>query len=185
MVEDPIKQNQASLACLLLKKQYLDDRDDEKDMWQLTNEHVVELRNAISNSINFEVNSKLLLERKADIICKCYKKLEIYPEMIQNLVTILKSKDGSPKEIVKRKQFAMYNFEVLSEYHLSQDLLVENSKEFIDLFQDSLIDENVEIKVASLKAITSFLSSIDEEEVVLKYKALADKLLNVVIEVMK
>lgn len=79
----------------------------------------------------------------------------------------------------------MYNFEILSEYHLSQELLVENSKDFIDLFQETLEDDNIEIKVASLKAITSFLSSIDEEEIVLKYKALSNKLLNVVIVVMK
>lgn len=151
----------------------------------MSNENVVELRNAISQSINFNTNSKLLLQRKADIICKCYKKLEIYPEMIQNLVTILKSKEGTATEIVKRKQFAMYNFEILSEYHLSQELLVENSKDFIDLFQESLEDQNIEIKVAALKAITSFMSSIDEEEIVLKYKALSQKLLNVVIEVMK
>lgn len=72
-------------------------------MWQLTNENVVELRNEISSNINFVINSKLLLERKADIICKCYRKLEIYPEMIQNLVTILKSRDGAQQEIVKRK----------------------------------------------------------------------------------
>lgn len=79
----------------------------------------------------------------------------------------------------------MYNFEILSEYHLSQELLVENSQQFIDLFQESLEDENVEIKVASLKAISSFLSSIDEEDIVLKYKALSKKLLDVVIVVMK
>ena len=48
----------------------------------MTNENVVELKNAISQGLNFTTNSKLLLERKADIICKCYKKLEIYPEMI-------------------------------------------------------------------------------------------------------
>lgn len=103
MVEDSKSQNQASLACLLLKKQFLDDREEEKGMWQLTNENVVELRNEISSNINFVINSKLLLERKADIICKCYRKLEIYPEMIQNLVTILKSRDGAQQEIVKRK----------------------------------------------------------------------------------
>ncbi|MFN9900693.1 MAG: hypothetical protein ACK55Z_18315 [bacterium] len=46
-------------------------------------------------------------------------------------------------------------------------------------------DSQIEIKVASLKAITSFLSSIDDEEVVLKYKSLTEKLLNVVVEVLK
>lgn len=84
--EDATKQNQAALAALLLKKQYLDNRPEEEAMWQLSNEHINELRNKMSESINFQLNSKLLLERKADIICKCCNKLEIYPEMIQNLV---------------------------------------------------------------------------------------------------
>ena len=97
----------------------------------------------------------------------------------------MKSNEGTQVEVIKKKKFAMYNFEILSEYHLSQDLLVQNSQEFIDLFDKSLEDDNVEIKVASLKAITSFLSSIDEEAEVLKYKALSQKLLDVVIVVMQ
>ena len=47
--------------------------------------------------------------------------------MIQNLVALLKSTDGTKEENVRRKQFAMYNFEVLSEYHLSQEHIVDNS----------------------------------------------------------
>lgn len=41
------------------------------------------------------------------------------------------------------------------------------------------------MKVAALKAITSFLSSIDDTDVVMKYKSLTDKLLAVVIDVLK
>ena len=126
-----------------------------------------------------------MLERKAEIICKCYKKLDNYGEMIQNLVQLLRMNEGSEQEVVKRKQFAMYNFEILAEYHLSQELIVENSKDFISLFSISLEDPHILIKVASLKAISSFLSTIDDEDVVLKYKSLTDKLLSVVIEVMK
>jgi hypothetical protein len=79
---DPIRQNEASMAALLLKKQYLDDRVEEETFWQLSNQHVIDLKNTISASINFEVQTKLLLERKADIICKCFRKLENYEEMI-------------------------------------------------------------------------------------------------------
>jgi hypothetical protein len=43
----------------------------------------------------------------------------------------------------------------------------------------------VAIKVSSLKAITSFLSSIDDTEVVLKYQGIAQILLKVVIDVLK
>lgn len=79
----------------------------------------------------------------------------------------------------------MYNFEILAEYHLPQELVIENSANFLELFKESLEDEQIEIRVASLKAISSFLSSIDEEDVVLKYKGISEKMLNVVIEVMK
>ena len=41
------------------------------------------------------------------------------------------------------------------------------------------------MKVAALKAITCFLSSIDDEQVVLKYKGMMDGLLDVVIAVMQ
>jgi hypothetical protein len=37
------------------------------------------------------------------------------------------------------------------------------------LFTNCLKDENIKVKVASLKAITSFLGSIEDESVVLKY----------------
>lgn len=126
-----------------------------------------------------------MLKRKADIICKCFSKLENrYGELIKNLVDAMKAPSTTPEEDVKRKVFALYNFEVLAEYHLSQELIVENSAHFVELFAASLEDPQVEIKVASLKAITSFLSSIEDTENVLTYKSLATKLLQVVIEVL-
>ena len=105
--------------------------------------------------------------------------------MIQNLVSLLKMADGTAEENVKRKQFAMYNFEILSEYHLSQDHIVNNSAQFLELFTTTLQENDVQVKVAALKAITSFLSSIDDTDVVLKYKGMMEGLLDVVIAVMQ
>jgi molecular chaperone GrpE (heat shock protein) len=75
----------------------------------------------------------------------------------------------------------MYNFEILSEYHLSQEHIVKNSQTFLGLFNQTLQENDVIIKVASLKAITSFLSSIDDTEEVIKYKSMMEGLLDVVI----
>lgn len=47
-------------------------------MWKLDGAGANDLRTAISGSLNFAVQSKGLLERKADIICKCHKKTESY-----------------------------------------------------------------------------------------------------------
>lgn len=104
--------------------------------------------------------------------------------MIGSLVAVLKS-TGTGDENVKRKQFAMYNFEILSEYHLSQEHIVGHSGEFLELFTATLQENDGAIKVAALKAITAFLSSIDDTEVVIKYKGMMDNLLDVVTSVMQ
>jgi len=79
----------------------------------------------------------------------------------------------------------MYNFEILSEYHLSQDHIVKNSQTFLGLFSQTLQEDDISVKVASLKAITSFLSSIEDTDEVVKYKSMMEGLLDVVIQVMQ
>lgn len=170
---------------LLLKKLFLDDRAEEENLWKPVNDQIIVIKDKVSQSIDFANNSINLLRRKAEVICKCFRKLESYDEMIQNLVSLLKMNDGEQNEVVKRKQFAMYNFELLSEYHLSEEFIVQNSSDFIQLFTNTLQENNILVKVASLKAISIFLSSIDDEDEVLKYKGIMEGLLQVVIEVMK
>ena len=93
--------------------------------------------------------------------------------------------DGSPEEKIKRKQFALYNFEILSEYHLEQEHIVQHADNFLQLFTSTLQDDSTEVKVAALKAITAFLTSIDDEEIVMKYQGMMENLLDVVISVMQ
>ena len=52
-------------------------------------------------------------------------------------------------------------------------------------FSNSLGDTDVCVKVASLKALTSFLTSFDEEEEVLKFKGMMGAIIDVVIVVLK
>jgi len=44
----------------------------------------------------------------------------------------------------------------------------------MQLFSEALNDTNVRVRVATLKALTSFLTSIDEEDEVLKYRGMMD-----------
>lgn len=97
------EESKASLALLMIKKQYLDDRPEEEKLWQTSQPHLFALRDQVSLSLNFQAQSNQILKRKADIICKCYRKLDSYPEMIQNLVALLKQTEGSPEELVKKK----------------------------------------------------------------------------------
>jgi hypothetical protein len=104
------------------------------------------------------------LRRKAEIICKLCKKDESYPEIVQFICQLAQSPSSSEEHIVKGKQFAMYAFELLSEYHLPQEQIVQHSGDFMNIFNSSLNDGDVRVKVATLKALTSFLTCIEDED---------------------
>ena len=50
------------------------EKEKKEGEWELTKEQVVEVKDKLSRNINFEVETKQLLCRKADIICRCYRK---------------------------------------------------------------------------------------------------------------
>ena len=64
----------------------------------------------------------------------------------------MKMDDAAREVIVKRKQFALYVFTNLIEYHLSQDLLTGNLTQFVETFTSTLKENNPKVKVSSLKA---------------------------------
>jgi hypothetical protein len=76
-------------------------------------------------------------------------------------------------------------FELLAEYHLPQELIVQNQASFMTLFGKSLDDSNPRVRVATLKALTCFIKSFEDEEDVMKYSGMMGNLLNIVIEVLK
>lgn len=76
-------------------------------------------------------------------------------------------------------------FELLAEFHLPQELIVENQDNFMHLFSESMKDTNPRVRVATLKALTTFITSIDDEEQVLKYSMMMNNLLDIVIENLK
>ena len=62
--------------------------------------------------------------------------------------------------------------------------MTEYSDNFLELFTSTLQEQQIIVKVAALKAISCFLSSIEDGKVVMKYKGMISGLLDVVIEVM-
>lgn len=58
----------------------------------------------------------------------------------------------------------MYMFELLAEYHLPQEHIVASRNEFMSLFSMSLKDTDVKVKSASMRALTVFLTMIDDED---------------------
>lgn len=75
-------------------------------------------------------------------------------------------------------------FELLAQYHLDESRISADSESFMNLFDQGLKHDDVAVKVAALKATTSFLSSIEDEDIVMKYAGSMEPLLDVVIGVL-
>ena len=118
----------------------------------------------------------VLLKRKGDVLSKIYSKLEKKDVFVQYLVTLCNS------ESAKCRQFAMYVFEILSEMHLSSEELSGAKGQFMQIFERALQDSDMAVKVAALKAISAFVSGIDDSTVALEFAPVLPMLLNVIVE---
>jgi len=75
----------------------------------------------------------------------------------------------------------MYALELLSEFHLPQEQIVQNKDNFMNLFTHSLQDTEIKVKVATLKSLANFLTVFDDEDDVMKYKFMMGPLIELVI----
>jgi hypothetical protein len=89
-------------------------------------------------------------------------------------------------ESVNIKLTLMYLIEIICEFAFDDDTaLIENSTILEQIFQRGLEDENNEVRVASFKTLTIFLSSINDESLVKKFESILSILLTKCIEAIK
>jgi hypothetical protein len=79
----------------------------------------------------------------------------------------------------------MYVFEVLSDCHLTPEQLSTNKDGFMTIFSKTLTDREVTVRVAALKATTSFLTSLDDSDMVMAYQGIIPQILNTVVDALK
>lgn len=79
----------------------------------------------------------------------------------------------------------MYIFEVLSDCHLQSEQMAQHKDSFMMIFSKSLTDKEVTVRVAALKATISFLTSIDDTDIVMQYQSILPQLLSTVVEALK
>ena len=163
------------MSCVLLKKYFLDLRAQA----ELSATDLEQLKSAIEGSLDFEGQPMVLLKRKGDVLSKIYSKLEKKDVFVQYLVTLCAS------ESTKCRQFAMYVFEILSEMHLSSEELTGAKVKFMEIFNHALQDSEIMVRVAALKAISAFISGIDDSTIALEFAPILPSLLNVVIEALQ
>lgn len=120
-----------------------------------------------------------LLRRKGDVLSKIFAKQNKSEDLLKLLV------EWAQNDSTNSRLFAMYVFEVLSDCHLTPDQLSTYKDSFMQIFSKSLTDREVTVRVAALKATTSFLTSIDDSDVVMGYIGVIPQILNTVVEALK
>ena len=88
-------------------------------------------------------------------------------------------------ESAKGRLFAMYLFEVLADCHLSPEQIKKYKDSFMQVFAGALKDNQVQVRVAGLKATISFLTGIDDSDVVVQYVGIVPAILNTVVEALQ
>ena len=80
--------NLKPLACLLLKKFFLDDRKEEAELEQITLEEVSLIKQKLKDSLDVASEPMNLLRRKAEIICKLYKRAGSYGGLVEQVASL-------------------------------------------------------------------------------------------------
>lgn len=143
---------------------------------ELSAEDLEQLKAAIEGSLDFEAQPMVLLKHKGSVLSKIYAKLNKKDVFVQYLVTLCSN------ESAKCRQFAMYAFEILSEMHLSSEELSGAKGQFMQIFERALQDSEIAVRVAALKAISAFVSGIDDSSVAIEFAPVLALLLNVIVE---
>lgn len=91
------------IACLMLKKFYLDGRKEEEKLEQIVPADVTVLKQMLKDTLDIKSESLSLLRRKAEIICKLHKMEETYSELVQQLSALASAPPSADEAIVKGK----------------------------------------------------------------------------------
>ena len=169
-------ENIFQLSTLLLKKTFFEDENIKK---LLTDDDKKNLMNLIKSKINLNLNWKSL-QRLGECLASLYQ-ITSLQEGFKEILNMLNN-----TESISRK-FAMYIIEVLCDLEaLNEKILDNNSIEnFINIFNSTLEDKDIEVKVSALKSLVNFLNNLKDENVISKFSLLNEKMLSALIQVLK
>ena len=137
------------------------------------------MQEAVLQSLDFKNQNMVLLKRKGDFISKVFTLQNKNEQLLPLLVEWAQSED------LQSKQFAMYIFEKQTECHLSDEQLMTYKDSFYTIFEKSMQDQNVSVRVAALRATASFLLSIENKQILEQFKPLTQTLLDTTVDALK
>jgi hypothetical protein len=167
------KADVAQISCVLFKKYFLDNTEG------VNPSDYESMQEAVMKSIDFKTQNMILLKRKGDLISKIYTLQNQNEALLKILVEWAGSED------IVSKQMAMYVFEKQTECHLSDEQLTNFKDSFYQIFDKSMQDQNIQVRVAALRATASFLLSIENKDILNQFKSLTQIMLNTTVDALK
>ena len=172
-------ENVFQLSTLLFKKTYCDDIEKLKN---LSADDKNSLLNLVKSKIDFSgAKSWKSLERLGEALSPLYQ----VTNLSNGFVDILKwfSDQANP---VSRK-FAVFVIKVLCTLTaITEEALDDTAvNNFKDIFSKGLDDQNIDVKVSTLSCVTEFLINIANENTLLKFSELTDKMLSALVSTLK
>jgi hypothetical protein len=144
------KDDVAKLACVLIKQNFLEgDIPDEQTLRDL--EH------GMFNILDTQRNI-LVLHAQGGVIVRVFSKLNDFKTLIEKIIELGKHEDPAFREL------SMYMLEILVDVHIPQEHAKENINDFKSIFWTGLEDPDLKVRISSLKATGSFITSLDDPE---------------------
>jgi len=164
--------NYAQFACVYIKKAFVtDDKGISREGFESIREQLFEF-------VDFN-KSGAFMQSLGYLIVRVYAKLEKFEELMNKTV------EWSTNEEPLARSFAMYLVEVLADVHLPIELFKKYIKEFANIFVSGLNDSDVRVKVSTLKATSSFLTSLEEKEDVKEFAPIVEPMINTIIDALQ
>jgi hypothetical protein len=145
------------LAAQCLKKYFI---DGSKGAVIDSAEDLEQMKQSVMRSLDFK-QPMSLLQRKGDIISTIYSKQQKNEDLLKLLIEWAGGDNSSGRE------FSMYLFQEIADYHMTDDQIKAYKDDLMKIFMNALEDREMGVKVAALKAISAFLTSISETDLVL------------------
>ena len=163
------------MAALLLKKKYL----DETPVFEKMSRDKIDLIVKHVQGSMAPNRPMMFMKRCCDILVKVYVKIQQNRQLMK-LVESLSQNNGQTIKIT-----LMYLIEIICEYAFDDSMLMDYSGAMEKIFQAGMEDQSNEVRVASFKTLTIFLSSINDEKLVKKFENVLQLLLKKAIELIK
>ena len=159
-------------ACVYIKREFINNTEG------VTPEILNILKEKLFEYVKF-TRPVAFLQNLGILIVKVYGKTEDYEQLLDKIV------EWGKQEDVDARSFSMKLLETLADVQIPTEMFIKYLDHFMSLFEGGLSDKEIKVKVATLLAITSFLTSLSGEEEVKKFLPVMEPMLQTLVETLQ